>query len=140
MNKIDETSNELEYSSGWKKMIRDTKSEKINKEFRVKIENLEYRLEELNSSIADLKIKEGKDSMEFTEGKQIIIQRLDRYEANLALLENEIKNIGTELKNHIKLIENQSLVLENLINILNNREDIENTSNKGLLANIFKKK
>lgn len=143
MNKIDETSNEMEYSSGWKKMIKDTRNERINEEFRTKIEDLQSKLGELDSSITNLRIKENKEEkgpMEYIDMKQIIIQRLDRYEANLAQLENEIKNMGAELNNYKKLIENQNSVLENLIDILNGREDIENTSNKGLLANIFKKK
>lgn len=143
MNKIDETSKELEYSSGWKKMIKDTRNDRINEEFKAEIEDLQFKLGELNSSITNLRIeekKEEKGSMEYFDIKQIIIQRLDRYESNLSLLVNEIKNMGTELNNYKKLIENQNSVLESLMEILNCRGDIENTSNKGLLANIFKKK
>lgn len=143
MNKIDEASNEFEYSSGWKKMIKDTQSSKINEEFRVKIEDLQMKLQKLNLSIEDLaqkKINEEKKSTEDMDKEQIIMQRLDKFEAGFVLIENEIKNIGYELLNHKKVIENQNTIIENLIDILNKIKDIETSNKKGFLANIFNKK
>lgn len=143
MNKIDEVSNEFEYSSGWKKMIRDTRNERINEELKAKIEDLQIKLEELNSSITDLakkEIKEDKDYNENTDIKHIVMQNFYKFEASFALLEDEIKIIQSELINYRNLIENQNLLLNNIANILNSMGNVEASSQKGFLANIFKKK
>lgn len=143
MNKIDEASNEFEYSSGWKKIIKDKNKDRINEEFRLKIEDFEIKLEELNSSITSLakkEMQEEKISSENNSMQHIIMEKIVRFDTVIAEMEGTLGNLHNELAQYKNLVENQSRVLLSIMNILKARDEMELTAQKGFLANIFKKK
>lgn len=143
MNRIDEASNEFEYSSGWKKIIKDKNKEKINEEFRVRIEDLEIRLEELESSIASLTkkwLEQEKITSENNSTQQIIMGKIDRSDRAASEMEGKIGKLQNELIQYMLLVENQSAILSSIMNILKTRDEMETMTQKSFLANIFKKK
>lgn len=143
MNKIDEASNEFEYSSGWKKIVKDKNKDRINEEFRLKIEDFEIKLEELNSSITSLakkEMQEEKISSENISMQHIIMQKIVKFDTAIAEMEGTLGNLHNELAQYKNLVENQSRVLLSIMNILKARDEMELTAQKGFLANIFKKK
>lgn len=138
MNRIDESLNEFEYSSGWRKMFKDDANEKLREEFRNKIEELELKLEELNSSLLDLIKNEQLEEKQVME--DVINQKIYEFEAKYSNLENSIKNIELELKKYGDLMENQKDMMLEIMDILKNREDTGEAVQRGFMANIFKKK
>lgn len=143
MIKIDESPSEFEFSSGWKKMIKDKNKDRISEEFRVKIEDMQTKLENLNSSITNLAKKEEtieKTPSENISMEQIIIEKIDKFEMIFAQIEGAIKNIQSELNQYENLIENQNFLLSEITDIIKNRANNDTTAQKGFITNIFKKK
>jgi conjugal transfer/entry exclusion protein len=69
-----------------------------------------------------------------------IMQKIIEFDEIIAGMESKIKNIQNELIQYKNLTENQSSILSNIMEMLKVREDIVTTTQKGFLANIFKKK
>ena len=143
MNKIDEGLSEFEFSSGWKKMIKDKSKDGISEEFKVKIEDMQMKLENLKSTIISLAKKEiikEKTPTDDISLEQIIIKKVDKFETSFVQLEGEINNIQSQLIQYKNLIDNQNSMLSEIMKIMSNREDTDLTAQKGFIANIFKKK
>lgn len=143
MNKIDEGLSEFEFSSGWKKMIKDKSNDRISEEFKVKFEDMQIKLENLNSTIISLvkheMIKE-KTPSEDISFEQIIMKKVDKFETSFVQLENTINNIQYELIQYKNLMDKQNSMLLEIIGIIKNREEADVSAQKGFIANIFKKK
>lgn len=143
MNRIEETSNEFEYSSGWKKIIRDKSKDRINEELRERIEELEKNLREFGSSITDLS-KKGQESeklhIENMGVQQMIIKKTMEIETTAKDMESRLEVLEREMNEYKKLLERDNYELSCIIENLKARKEIEPVSQKSFLANIFKKK
>jgi hypothetical protein len=143
MIKIDEGLSEFEFSSGWKKMIKDNSKDRISEEFKVKIEDMQMKLENLNSTIASLSIKEmvkEKMSPDDINFEKIIMKKIDKLEISIVQIEDKVNNIQSNVIQYKNLMDIQNSMLSEIMDILKNRENTDAASQKGFIANIFKKK
>lgn len=143
MNRIEEASSEFEYSSGWKKIIRDKSKDRINEEFKERIEVLEKNLGELDASITRFTIREQDReilSIENNSMQQMIIKKTIEIETAVKAMEERLEAFEKELNEYKKLLEKENSEISVIIDSLKTREKIEPVSQKSFFANIFKKK
>jgi hypothetical protein len=143
MNGIRESSDEFEYSSGWRKLIKDTKSDKANEEVKLKIDELQLKLDGLGSAITNIAQKDivREKVLEKNTGiDEETIRKINEMDSAVKQIRNDIDFIKTELTEHKNIICSQLAILGEIMEMEKNREIAREEAQKGLINNIFKKR
>jgi RecJ-like exonuclease len=153
-----EIKDENEYSSGWRKINKDKKSEKLNAEAEKKYEDLKTRIDDLVSSITNISQKESvyeetsKENLNIKQllseralidsnnMKQLLDEKISILSFKIEEMKKELDLIKSELSEYKNVLYNQLAILVEIMEIEKSKEGTGIEAQKSFINNIFKKK